>query len=461
MSLQAIPASQRLPFDVLWYLFGYVHISDPHRSPMSVSQVSQHWRLVALHSPFIWCNITIRLYTNSQQHLLALARFQRSQNVPITLGIHATRHFNSWEKDALLLPYAHRFRFLHVKASAGSLANLLWMAMNMPMPRLETFDTIISNASRLSITRKIVTIDENASIIPPVCHHHLVDWASWDITGLTTLTLDTTRLWNKPDLDGIYHALATTCNTLQHFEYQGFAPRVNDTEVDTRLPLEFPVLRSLTVLCRDNMVSLLRLMIIPALDSLTLRDFMIYPTSAVTDPIDIDELILFFNPDGLLQVIKQWTSITHLDISGIDDLLSDDLSPPELLNYIKSLNQLSSLVLYGIGAATSIAYTLFMHDLTEQPLLPKLSYFLLGINDVSPDDDLCDYLVARQHHKLPRLQRLSLNMDYVRHLDELGRIELLLDASDNIFVFADPDVGKYIPIKEVNLREFGLYPDSE
>ena len=452
MSFQAIPASQRLTLDVLWYLFGHVCLSDPHKGPMSASQVSQCWRLVALTSPFLWCNITIRLYTNSQQHLWALAHFERSQNVPITLTIHATRHFRSWEKNALLQPYAHRFRSLHVKASAGSLTNLIWMAMDMPMPRLESLDTTISNSSRLGIRRKIVTIDENVNIIPPVCHHHLVDWGSWNTTGLTSLTLNTTRLWNKPDLDGIYHALATTRHTLQHFEYQGLAPYVNVTEV-ARLPLEFPVLRSLAVFCHDDMVPLLQLMIIPALDSLILRDFIIYPTSTVIYPIDLDGLILTFDPDGLLEVIKQWTTITHLEIFGIEDLPSDEISPPELLNYIKSLNQLSSLVLYGIGAATSIAYTLFMHDPTENPLLPKLSHFLLAINDISPDDDLCDYLIARQCHKLPRLQKLSLNLDYVRHLDELGSIGFLMDASHDVFVLHDPDVGKYIPIHEVNLRE--------
>jgi hypothetical protein len=453
MSFQAIPASQRLTTDVLWHLFGHVCLSDPLKGPMSVSKVSRLWRMVALHSPFIWCNITIRLYTSSQQHLWALAHFERTQNVPITLTIRATRPFKSWERNALLRPYAHRFRSLHVKASAGFLANLLWTAMDMPMPRLKTFDTIISNTSRLGVTRKIVSIDENVNIIPPVYRHNSVDWGSWNTTGLTALTLDTTRLWNQPDLDDIHHALASTCHTLQHFEYQGLVPYVNVTEVGTRLPLKFPVLRSLAVIGHDNMLPLLQLMNISALDSLTLRDFMTYPTSNLTEQTDIYGIAPTFDPDGLFQVIKRWTSITHLEISGIDDLPSDNLPPPALLNYIKSLNQLSSLVLYGIGAATSIAYTLFMHDPAEKPLLPKLTRFLLAINDVSPEDDLCDYLIARRHHRLPRLQRLSINLDYARHLNALDRIGLLLNGSDDIFILHDPVVGKYIPIKEVTLQE--------
>ena len=360
MSFQALPASQRLTHDVLWHLLKYVSLSDPLKGPMAASQVSQPWRLAALHSPFIWSNITIRLYTSLQQHLLALAHFERSRNVPIRLTIHAARPFKSWEKEALLLPHAHRFRALHVKASPGSLANLLWMAFDSPMPRLEAFETVIGNASCLGVNRKIITIEDNVNIIPPIYHHHLVEWGSWNTAGLTSLTLDTTFLWNKPDLDGIYQALANACRTLQHFEYQGFAPDINDPQVDL-LPLEFPGLRSLAVICHDDMVPLLQFMSIPALDSLTLRDFIICPTfTTPRDLIDTDEYP--FDPDGLLEVMKRWTSITRLEIFGIDDLPSDDLAPPALLDYVKTLNQLSSLVLYGAGAATCIAYTLFMHE---------------------------------------------------------------------------------------------------
>ena len=457
MSLQVIPASQRLTFDVLWHIFGYLCFSDPLKGPMSVSHVSQLWRLVALLSPFIWCKITIRLNLNPQRHLLALAYFQRSQNVPVTLTIVAARCFRSWEKMELLQPHAHRFRSLHVKATAGSLANLLWMEMNMPMPSLEAFDTVISNTSRISINREIVTIDENVKIIPPVCYLNLVHWDSWNPTGLTSLILDTTRLQNKPNLDEIYHALATTCSTLQHFQYQGLVACIDNLVVGTRTRLVFPVLRSLAVLSHDNMVPLLKLMIIPALDSLSLRDFIVYPaisTISVTGPIDIDELTLTFDPDGLFQVIKQWTAITRLEIFGIDDLPSDDLSPPpELLTYIRSLNQLSSLVLYGIGAATSIAYTLFMHDATEEPLLPNLSHLLLAIIEMSPFDDLSHYLNTRQRYELPRLQKISINLDYARHLSNLNHIDILCDCSDEVFIFADPEVGKYIPIEEINLLE--------
>jgi hypothetical protein len=116
----------------------------------------------------------------------------------------------------------------------------------------------------------------------------------------------------------------------------------------------------------------------------------------------------------LFQVVKQWTTITDLKIYGIDDL-SPDSPPFELLAHIQSLKSLSSLVLYGIGAATSIiAYTLFTtsHDhADDEPLSLSRQCFLLvvTVDEMSPNNDLTRYLLARQRHQLPCLQKLSIN----------------------------------------------------
>ena len=460
LPVQIIAASpiQRLTFDALWHIFGYVSLSDPHQGPMIVSHVSRHWRQVALNSPLIWSNVIIRLTgatgtgSPQPQHRLASAYFRRSRDVSIVVTIHATRPFRveTREREELLQRNAHRIRFLYIKASEGHVANLLWtqMQMDMPMPRLEVFETVILvSDSHISV---IATPDENTGIIPPVSDS-LALWDLWSPTGLTVLTLETACLWNKPDLNDIYHILSTTCCTIQHFKYLGLISSIDDTEVN-RNHLEFPELRSLTVFCNDSMVPLLQLMIIPNLESLILRDFVTHPAAIPTTELmeEIDNDTLTFEPEDLFQAIKQWTTITRLEIYGIDEP-SDDLSSPrpELSNYLESLNDLSSLVLYGIGAATSVAYALFM---LKKPFLPNLSCFLLGI---SPNNDLshhlCDYLIARQCHQLPRLQKLSVNLGYIRQLCNLNRIGVLWESSDDIFVVADPEVGKFIPIEEERL----------
>ena len=460
-SLQVTPPIERLNFDILWCLFTIICLSDPFEAPMLISHVSPSWRQAALVCPLIWSSIRIRLCYGSQDHPLALAYLDRSKVAPIFLTIQAVRPIRPWERE-MLLPHAHRFKSLHVETNSGYLANVLWLSLNIPMPRLEVFESKISNTSRICIrvNRNTATVDETVNIFPSVSTQarHLVCWDSWKPTGLTSLTLDTTQLSNKPDLDGIYNALASTCHTIQHFEYVGLVACI-DAGVKIRTRLVFPELCSLAVLSHDDMVPLLRLMYIPALDSLILRDFIAYPhipTLPASELTDIDELTpgLTFDPEGLFRVIKEWESITHLEIFGIDDLPSDDLSPPpDLLNFIMSLNQLSSLVLYGDGVATLIANTLF--DPAVEPLLPHLSHFLLAINsNMAPDDDhLCHYLVSRQQHSLPRLQKLSLNWKYIQRIIKLNRINILWESSDDIFVIADPEFGRYIPIEEENLLE--------
>ena len=94
----------------------------------------------------------------------------------------------------------------------------------------------------------IATLEDTTKIIPPVSSDSLVCWNLWSPRGLTALTLETACLcqWNKPDLDDIYHILATTCHTLQHFKYLGAISSVDDTD-DTELNrnlLDLPELRS-------------------------------------------------------------------------------------------------------------------------------------------------------------------------------------------------------------------------
>ena len=294
----------------------------------------------------------------------------------------------------------------------------------------------------------IATLEDTTKIIPPVSSDSLVCWELWCPRGLTTLTLETVGLWNKPDLDDIYHLLATTCHTLQHFEYLGAISSIDDAQLN-RNHLNFSELCSLSISCNDNMVPLIQLMIIPQLKSLTLRDFVTHPaaTPAAELMADIDNDTVMFDPDDVFQVIKQWTTITRLQIYGIDEPFDDLSQRPELSEYLESLNDLSSLVLYGIGAATSVAYTLFMH---EKPLLPNLSHFLLAISP-NTGNDLCDYLIMRQRHRLSHLQKLSINFGYFRQLSNLNRMGVLWESSDNIFVIADPEVGKFIPIEEERL----------
>ena len=469
-------------FEILVQIFEHVSVSDPAKGPIYVSQVSQFWRGVALKSPSIWSNVTVRLDTgttgSAQRHTssLALLHFERSQEAPISLTVDATRRFKSEEKMELLQPNADRIcsESLKIKASEGSLADLLWLdIMDMKMPRLEDFSTIVENTLRIGISRKTNTINKNMKIIPPVSvigtNRDLVviRWAMWNPVGLTILSLDTTHIQDIPDMDDIYFALATTCQTLQQLTYQGYICSINyeaNTRPGTRLA--FPNLHSLTVLCHENMVPLLTIMTIPALDSLVLRDFKVSPATPAIHAtlMDSDQRADLYD---LYQAIKPWTSISRLEIYGVqvDDLPQASNESSDLLNYLGSLDNLSSLAIYGShgGIATLIADALFK---TEKPriLLPKLSRLLLGVTEMSSNDHLFHFLLARQLNELPRLKKLSINEGYFRHLrvidlnfelglSNLDYMDVLLDSSDDIFIFPDPEANKFIPIEEENLLE--------
>ena len=196
--------------DVLIQIFEHVSVGDPLKGPMSLSQVSLHWREVALGSSSIWSNVTVRLDTRatgsseSRQHTLALAYLERSHEASIALTISATRPFRDEEKMTLLQPHAWRFRSisLHIKLEAStdseSLVNLIWFQLNtgMQMPLLEAFGTTLNNTG-FSIRRNIDTTIDGNKLIPPVIvtsDGSVVDWALWNPTGLTALFLDTVHI---------------------------------------------------------------------------------------------------------------------------------------------------------------------------------------------------------------------------------------------------------------------------
>lgn len=453
-------------FDVLIQIFKHVSVIDPIKGPMTVSQVSRHWRGAALNFPPMWSTAIIRLNTTGScsRHTLPSVYFKRSQKAPISLTVDATRHFRHEEMTKLLRPHTRRLRSLQLKTNSESLVNVLWSQLNMrcgQMPLLEVFSTYIENASGINVEGKFdhttaSGIVNNTIIIPPVTSdRNPINWTLWNPTGLTSLTLDATRLWEKPNLDDIYHLLATTCHTIQYFEYQGYISTINNPE-NTLTHLVFPALRSLTVFCHEDMVPLLSIMTIPALDSLILRDFDVCP--ATSDPpgtqMNADQFVLASDPEGLYRAIKRWTSVTNLQIFGVDDpsdpppRRADSPPLPILLNFLESLDKLTSLVLYGIGIATSIADALFKYAEREK-LLPKLSRFLLAINDMSLD--LGKYLRARQDYELPHLEKLSINKEYHNHLRGLDSMAILWNSCDNIFIVADPELRNFIPIEEEKL----------
>ena len=97
----------------------------------------------------------------------------------------------------------------------------------------------------------------------------------------------------------------------------------------------------------------------------------------------------------------------------------------------------------------------------DQMVLPRLPHFLLAVTQMSSldNDNLSLYLISRQRHQLPRLEKLSINLGYyIQHLTKEDCIDILRESSEDNSIIPDPEIGKFIPFdsEEVNLLEIVL-----
>lgn len=429
-NFRPVAAASRLSYDILWYLFGFVMIDNGDKGPTTISHVCHSWRAVALQTPFLWTKITMRMYYYSQVHKLAISRFERSGKRPLDITIHCMRNLRDQEKEVLIFSQAHRIRRLVVhSAGGGQLAKDIWAQLNVHMPLLESFDTCILPDSRFCATREVTSPDDLTSLIPFTSPTMALDWMHWNPIGLTSLTLESQSFSSHIPMFASNTILTSNAGTLQHFAYEGLTP-VLDAD-DYCPPIQFPQLHSLYLSYFDDIIPLLVLFESPNLRSLTLRNFIACPSNPTFDDDDhvLPDHLFATAPDQLLEALGRWSgSLRELKIYGIDDVPEEQTA-----QYLRSLVHLESLYLYGRGGAERFAEILFSQDAEdgfEAPLLPKLTHLLCTAHNHDERLDLLDYLSIRKQQKLPRLEKLILNIKFYSFLLEaVGSLDFLKDAS--------------------------------
>ncbi|KDR72971.1 hypothetical protein GALMADRAFT_743486 [Galerina marginata CBS 339.88] len=222
--IKKTPPAQRLPFDVLWFLFRYVVSVDGDAGPTTISHVCKLWRQSALDTPLLWTKITMRLYFYKQKHQRAEARFNRSANLPLDLTFHCSRNLQEPERDTLIIPHAHRIRSLVVHCKGGILSEWMWMRLNIHMPRLEEFNTIISRVPALRAVRKVTSLEDVSNLVPFVPNNRPTAWLGWVTRGLTSLRLATLDFCTEISMMELFSILEYAAVTLQEFEYEGYTP---------------------------------------------------------------------------------------------------------------------------------------------------------------------------------------------------------------------------------------------
>jgi len=401
-----------LPYDVLWYLFGFILADDVSAAPTTISHLSRSWRLAALQTPFLWSHITMILGKDiNQKHELAQSRFERAANHPIDLIIRTERHFSDAEKSQLILPNAHRLRRLTIESLLGQFSlPLLWEAFPRRMPLLEEFYGVCPPETRVHIIRKPSKPSGPQETVPLIpfglknLNPDRLFFTNFDLycpQNLTTFALAPTGLFHQPTLSDFHRILSSTASTLQSFEYEGLTP-VRLCKETKFQPIEFPNLYSISIGYSDDIIPFLSLFKAPGLKRLDLLNFVDHPTTPVNSRTYGRQIPT--DPRRLLRLISEWKLLHHLGIFAIGALPRN-----QTLQYIQSLDSLESLVLYGGGGAYSFAKALFSPNTTGEILLPNLKNLLYtAANDVPR---LLGFLEARKAHNLGPLDCLVVDFD--------------------------------------------------
>jgi len=232
---------------------------------------------------------------------------------------------------------------------------------------------------------------------------------------------------------------SSNAGTLQHFAYEGLTPVL---DADDYCPsIQFPQLHSLYLSYLDDVIPLLALFEPPNRRSLTLRNFIACPSRPTTfddDDQTLPDHLFATAPDQLLESLGRWSSsLRELEMYGIDDVPEEQTAL-----YLRSLEHLETLYLYGRGGAERFAEILFsqgVEDGFEAPLLPKLTCLLCTAQNHHERLDLQAYLSIRTRQKLPRLEILILNINpYSFLLAAVGSLDFLKDASIVLKAVSNP-----------------------
>ena len=406
------PPITHLPYDVLWYMFGFILADDISAAPTTISHLCRSWRLAALQTPFLWSHIIMILGSDiNQKNELAHSRFERAANHPIDLTIRAWRHFSDAEKSLLIYPNAHRLRRLTIESFVGAFSlPLLWEAFPRRMPLLEEFHGVCLPETRVHLIRKPArssNSQEFASLIPfgiKDLNPHRLFFMNSDLycpKNLTTIALAPTGLFHQPTLSDIHRILSSTASTLQYFEYEGLTPICLCEDTNFR-PIELPNLYSISIGYSDDVIPFLSFFKAPGLKRLDLLNFTDRPTTPISPRTYGPQVPT--NPRKLMRLISEWKSLYHLGLFAIGALPTN-----ATLQCIQSLDSLESLVLYGGGGPYSFANVLFCQDTSKSILLPNLKNLLYTAAHDEPH--LLRFLRARNTQNLGPLDNLVVDID--------------------------------------------------
>ncbi|KAG6860792.1 hypothetical protein C0995_007598 [Termitomyces sp. Mi166 len=382
-------AISRLPDELLSSILLFTTRNAEHRfetimTPIIVSQVSTHWRNVAISTAALWNTIILTFPTSKQQLSRAVTWLKRSRLAP--LDIFLDFRDPSWDWD--LAESSHKFRWQDMEAI---LRLLMTHAYRWKHFELLT-DTWAPIFTFLSYTRHIRSLPILASLSLQRCNAF---FASKGATFAPVEMRQPIQLFGgrvaaqlrKVTLTGVHVNWSTSpLRNLTRLEFRYLASDVAPSMVEfTNMLTECQDLRHLIILGRGPRIDVDPISSTSSLltvDS-ALEGFPFELQAVIELPCVTDFVFGFIDIDYALNLLARFSfpALRELTLEGLVDLeleppAQHDLNAAPILDWLLSHNSLSkfslsrihSLKLVTINAETPII-SRFLNDLCELTFL--------------------------------------------------------------------------------------------
>lgn len=393
-----------LPYDILYDIFNLFTFPVPEVPSLSVaftlSQVCHSWRKVALTSPKLWADLTIRIpWSRCHPDLISWVKelVSRSNQCLLFLQLHIDP-FSVGVALSLILANSQRIRKLSICIIVNSLDQSQW-DYSVDMPLLEHFSLSVADSMFLNVSM-VPNADHCSFHIPPRVHRIKSDACSLrNLTSLSLKNLPDTRRSPLTPCD-LRTVLRLSRTSLRHLEiYDGGVNLAHSS-----VPLSLPHLQSLSIGYLDPGIGIsdlnqfIKMLTLPNLRTLSLWDLRRFPT--LSYPVPTSDLHVSPSTD-ILAGLRRFNTVTHLHMIGVSCG-----SVSSAMALVRSYSKLRSLSL--IKCDSNFMLPLLHVPSHNMPSPPTGSLLEdLALCTIRPMD-LVTFLERRSASKIPQLRSLTI-----------------------------------------------------
>ncbi|KAF8198390.1 hypothetical protein K438DRAFT_2016434 [Mycena galopus ATCC 62051] len=409
---QSTPA--QLPHDILLEIFVLCVKTNPDPwVPVNLAQVCLSWRASALAAPPLWTNIVLHMYPRRRQkHLRPKAFLKRSCGMPVHMHIHVGR-LQQLHEGALISSHAARLHTLTLTSHDREIAmDYVRYFSQIPFKSLALFRVFVPGQIDIHLVREsdsVVLLFTPCSI-PRNGYRDFVWLRRLRAHDLTVLVLKGLGSTERPSLRQMWNILHESSGTLQHFDFEGWAP-TNDVGLLIS-PINLPALRQLRIGYIDDITSLGACIYAPNLDIFALQDVLFCPAML---PYPEDRTIVQCNLPLLFQFLApSCTYLSQLSLVGLAACARDATDA-----FFSGLSELTVLML--TLCDPTFADALFQPEAryrVPKAVFPKLCH--LNISG-APQTDLARFLLRHKTVSVSPLTRLDItNMQFSEAYGRVG-----------------------------------------